>query len=199
MAVFVGGAARMDRVNYVEYIQSSGTQWIDTGFKPNQNTRVVVDVQITSAPSSGENPTIFGCSDSAGTLYYRVVKGGSGSVLNYEYGKVWSLGWPMTNATWVQRRMIDANKASCTIDGSTQSYSAQSFQMPDSAALLCDNFGGTGRFFAKAKLYSCQIYDNGTLVRDMWPCYDPTGVACLFDKVTKTYFYNAGTGVFTAG
>ena len=28
----------------LEYIKSSGTQYIDTGFKPNQNTRVVMDV-----------------------------------------------------------------------------------------------------------------------------------------------------------
>ena len=49
------------------------------------------------------------------------------------------------------------------------------------------------------KIYYCQIYDNGTLVRDFWPCYDPDGVACLYDKVEKKYYYNAGTGAFTAG
>jgi hypothetical protein len=41
--------------------------------------------------------------------------------------------------------------------------------------------------------------DNGVLVRDMWPCYDPDGVACLYDKVEKKYYYNAGSGAFTAG
>ena len=33
-----------------EYIESSGTQYIDTGFKPNQNTRTVIDFQATVAP-----------------------------------------------------------------------------------------------------------------------------------------------------
>ncbi len=33
----------------VEYIESSGTQYIDTGFNPNQDTRVVMDVQAIAA------------------------------------------------------------------------------------------------------------------------------------------------------
>ena len=41
----------------LEYIQSSGTQYIDTGFKPNQDTRVLMDFEFM-----GSNPTnaIFG-------------------------------------------------------------------------------------------------------------------------------------------
>ena len=61
------------------------------------------------------------------------------------------------------------------------------------------NSNGSASFLSPIKLYSCQIYDNGTLVRDFWPCYDPDGVACLYDKVEKKYYYNAGTGAFTAG
>ena len=49
------------------------------------------------------------------------------------------------------------------------------------------------------KLFSCQIYDNGTLIRDYLPCLDKDGVACLYDKVSETYFYNQGTGEFIAG
>ena len=38
-----------DGYTELEYIQSSGTQYIDTGFKHNQNTRVVMKVQMLSA------------------------------------------------------------------------------------------------------------------------------------------------------
>ncbi len=39
-----------------------------------------------------------------------------------------------------------------------------------------------------ATLYSCQIYDNGTLIRDYVPCVRKAdGVSGLFDKVNKTF------------
>ena len=47
-----------------------------------------------------------------------------------------------------------------------------------------------------AKLYSCQIYDNGTLVRDYVPCMTADGEVGLYDVVTRMFFGNAGTGVF---
>ena len=35
----------------LEYIESTGTQYIDTGFKPNQDTRVILDVQLSQTPT----------------------------------------------------------------------------------------------------------------------------------------------------
>ena len=65
--------------------------------------------------------------------------------------------------------------------------------------LFGNNENNNVLYRSKAKVFRCQIYDNGTLVRDFWPCYDPDGVACLYDKVEEKYYYNAGTGAFTAG
>ena len=49
------------------------------------------------------------------------------------------------------------------------------------------------------KLYSCQIYDNDTLVRDYVPCQKPDGTIGLWDDVNSVFYGNAGTGTFTAG
>lgn len=38
-----------DRYTLLDYIQSSGTQYIDTGFIPNQNTKIEMRVQTTQA------------------------------------------------------------------------------------------------------------------------------------------------------
>ena len=35
----------------VEYLESTGTQYVDTGFKPNNNTRLRMDVDINSTAS----------------------------------------------------------------------------------------------------------------------------------------------------
>ena len=49
------------------------------------------------------------------------------------------------------------------------------------------------------QLYSCQIYDNGTLIRDFVPSQDPTGNVGLYDLVGAQFYGNAGTGAFVAG
>lgn len=55
----------------------------------------------------------------------------------------------------------------------------------------------TGDAAWHGKVWSYQIYESDVLLYDLWPCYDPDGVACLYDKVEKKYYYNAGSGAFT--
>ena len=50
---------------------------------------------------------------------------------------------------------------------------------------------------ANSRIYYFQMWDNDVLVRDFIPVLDPTNVPCMYDKVTKTYFYNKGSGIFT--
>lgn len=50
------------------------------------------------------------------------------------------------------------------------------------------------------KIYYCKIYDNNELVRDLVPGIRKSdNVICMYDKVTGTFFENAGTGEFIAG
>ena len=55
------------------------------------------------------------------------------------------------------------------------------------------------QYFGKIKLYSCEIYDGSTLVRDFIPCKNPSGAVGLYDTVNGTFYGNSGTGAFTAG
>ena len=51
----------------------------------------------------------------------------------------------------------------------------------------------------KIKIYYFQFYDNDTLVRNFIPVLDSDGVPCMYDLVEGKFYYNAGTGGFTAG
>ena len=53
--------------------------------------------------------------------------------------------------------------------------------------------------YARMKLYSCAMYDGGVKIRDFKPCLDADGVPCLYDLISKTAFYNQGSGSFTWG
>ena len=53
--------------------------------------------------------------------------------------------------------------------------------------------------YASMKLYSCKIYNNGTLVRNLVPAKNSGGTIGLYDLVNSAFYTNAGSGTFTAG
>ena len=56
-----------DGFTKLAYIQSSGTQYIDTGFKPNQSTRVIAVV------GADDSDCIFGTADGYGSKMYSFI------------------------------------------------------------------------------------------------------------------------------
>ena len=185
-------------VRYVEYIQSSGTQYIDTGFKPNNNTRIVMEAELTDYSTNTYGNSFFGVRADGSTNAFVVICGTSATA-------TWTLmyGNNSGNLTLAAagKHSIDFNKNVCTVDGSSVTITASTFSSAYSCFLFTDSRLGaanTGNN-ARMKLYSCKIYDNGTLIRDYAPCLDADGVACLYDKVSKGYVYNKGTGTFAAG
>lgn len=52
------------------------------------------------------------------------------------------------------------------------------------------------RYITQACLYTAEITKGTNVVRNLIPALDNTGAPCMFDTVTRTPFYNAGTGDF---
>ena len=165
----------------LEYIQSSGTQYIDTGFKPNQNTRVVMDVTPVDV-SLGKMWCAFGVRQNG--IYFGLCGSNYSNYFTVEYAK---------------RHNLEVNKNTASVDGISKSYAAQTFQFTIPLFLLGDNAAGSPTSAGAALLYSCQIYDNGTLIRDFIPCKNASGVIGLWDDVNSVFYQNAGSGTFTAG
>lgn len=58
---------------------------------------------------------------------------------------------------------------------------------------------GASGFTTKGRLYSAQIYVDDILVRDFIPVLGKDDVPYLYDKVEGKFYYNKGTGNFIAG
>lgn len=178
----------------VEYIESSGTQYIDTGFTPNQDTRVVMDVQLTTYTSS-TNQWLF-CGRTAtknsavGFFHYQNLFGAC-------YGSEQSMSISSMDA--LTRLLIDSNKNNLVFNEVAYSFSEQTFTSGGNLVLLARNSNGTVDMFASARLYSCKVYDSGNLIRDYVPCINSDGTVGLYDMVNGLFYGNAGTGAFTAG
>lgn len=179
----------------LEYIQSSGEQYVDSGVAPKSNTRVVMDIHQTGTTSI---KAAFGTRDaSSGTapLAYLAWISSATSARSDYFGSSQTM-----TGTFDVRMVIDKNANVCTINGVSVTNTANSGQEAALTIFLfaCNN-RGTVNYQISAKVYSCQIYDNDTLVRDYIPCQNDSGAIGLWDAVNEVFYGNAGTGTFTAG
>lgn len=175
----------------VAYIESSGTQYVDTGFKPNQDTRVVAEMELTN-PTNSEWYKIFGYGASSSKTKYNLWIDGKGTT-QIHYGstyKEYSDSSKMLN--------IDMNQNVTTINDIVATNSVQTFQAAGSMFIF-DITDYPSYLRAIVKLYSFKIYDNGTLVRDYVPCTNQTGVGGLYDLANMKFYGNNGTGTFAVG
>lgn len=172
------------------YIQSSGTQYVDTGFQPNQDTRVFCDAVFVASSTAY---WLFGARNgnqdrTFGFLTYDNQYRSDYNTSTDEY------------LTEVQsgRFTVDKDGNVTKINGETaKTATAGTFQCTHNLYLLANNNNGTVGGQCSATLYACQIYDNETLVRDFIPCINGSGEVGLYDLVGKQFYGNAGTGVFT--
>ena len=180
----------------LEYIQSSGTQYIDTGFVCNGNSKIEAEFEVLDASNNGAY--LYG--------------GGSGSarIEAYPWAGTMEMNYgslaPFVGSLVANKKFyICQDKGNFHFsypDGSgswTQEGETQSFNCVVPMAIFVLNRGSIYYPVGGMRLYWFKIYDNGTLVRDFIPCQTASGDIGLWDDVNSVFYGNAGTGTFTAG
>ena len=193
--VFLAGppkATLPEGYTQVEYIQSTGIQYINTEFNPNSDTRVDMTCEPTT---TGTWKGIFGARKSASVDEFGVDIP-SATEIRSMYG---TESKSLTVSTVLQKFSVVKNKNVCTVNGTAITHTKQNFATSFPIRLFDKNSGGSAWGQISMKLYSCQIYDNGTPVRNFIPCNNPSGVVGLYDLVDGKFYTNAVAGNFTAG
>lgn len=171
----------------VQYIQSTGTQYVDTGFKPNQDLRVLIKLSTSETGSH----TVFGADIDW------VDNGFALGVGFTHYGKETGTISGLNNGS---PHEVDFNKNIISMDGSTVlTMGASTFSVPHNLALFANNRAGGIQEKTTMALYYCRIYDGNTIIRDYIPCKNAGGAVGLYDLIGQKFYGNAGTGSFTAG
>ncbi len=169
----------------LEYIESTGTQWIDTGisFAYSDVLRIVADMQYTDLPSGASQ-------------YFGIYGGAYFGVTNSS----WSVGGNAQGTANTTRHVFDFS----TTIGTNQ---VQTLKVDNvSYANTRNNQNGrvgvlntvSGTYFNHAKLYSVKIYKNSSLTFDGIPA-KYGNVVGMYDTVNNVFYTNQGTGTFTAG
>ena len=178
-----------DNVEQLEYIESTGTQYIDTGVFPSNNLKINIKACYTNSNSSymlgSDNAYNAGIHIRLDSKYIGIF---GGSIMNT--GVVSQVNVPVTITLQNNKIYVDGQQKG---SGTTQDVSKYS---KSSIYVFCTHRGGEAKYNASMRLYELQMYDGDTLIRDFIPILDENDVAYLYDKVEKKFYYNSGTGTF---
>lgn len=182
----------------VEYIESTGTQYIDTGIKLNQDSKIITEIQLTN---NGSQPSsVFGSRTSATENNFECVSSSSSNVgiridfQNYETNR-------LTTEFNNEKNYILISKTLMQIGENTKRYIYYTdFETPSNCYIFYVSGENIYGQKAKMRLYNFKIYQNDVLIKDFIPCYKKINNEIgLYDLVSNTFFTNAGTGEFIAG
>ena len=181
----------------LEYIESTGTQYIDTGVTPNSETRV----KISFEPVSTKNTMIFGARTKANdSALFTLLHAEDSDSLRDDWGdektEVPRLSVPIEGIIDVDK---DANKTTFN-ESYSVNHQPSSWVGKNSLYLFACNEDGTARQHTRMRVYSCEIYSDGPMLHNMVPARrDGDGAVGMYDTVSKQFFGNSGTGAFVEG
>ena len=175
----------------VEYIQSSGTQYIDTGRKLTQDSDITIDFRIVG--EINRDAGIFGSRQSALKNNLTLFQNKNPIVFSGDFSEYQKHRFSVASS--LERTKIRMNKAGVWVnDILKKSWSdIADFETPTNGLIFDvgnNNWSGNK---AVMRLYS---YTDGDAQR-LIPCLDANGVPCLYDLIGKTALYNQGAGSFT--
>ena len=187
----------------VEYIQSSWTQYIDTGLLVKPNTKVQIDMQLTSVATNIRYFAVETGDNNSWWVAF-VIYLDSNKQISFANGN-WSV--LRTGRNWdTSRYTFVANNSSLKIySNGTNVYTGnapwtRTTNSANNLYLLADDNNWTATLFSSAKLYSCKMYEASTLVRDFIPCYRKSdNVIGMYDLVNNQFYTNSWTGTFSKG
>ena len=169
----------------LDYIQSSGTQYINTGI----NAATSIDAEIKVDALTNKETAFLGVwSNKSGILF---------GYYNSGYAFAFASGWGGKTGTYnTGFHIMKKDGTSGYFDGTvvyTNSQTAYAYPI----------YIFKGNVFehpTTAKIAYCKLWDNDVLVRDYVPVIrkDDTAIG-LYDKVNDKFYSNDGSGTFTAG
>ena len=182
-------------------IESSGREWIDTGYVPTVNTRIVAD--MNPLQKTGDGQAFFGVTGGGSSTDGILLRYLSDSSVN---------GW-FCNANSDQAQIpgLENTRFTAELKAGEMKLNEQSREITTTGApyqgsiyLFCGNNGGTSWRPQAMRLYSFTIYDTvdgkAKCVRDFLPCEAEDGSVCgLYDRITKVVYLNKGDGSFALG
>ena len=190
----------------VEYIYNTGgTQYIDTGVKPNSDTTIIVDFTPTSFPSGTiTRLAVFGLYTSQ-SVRFALDANSTQNQLEVYFGQNSSHSIAK-NLSVNTRYLVEYNKSGGKfyVNGTLGYTSTYTFGTINRNMLLFGQYvydSGNTPAFPFIQMHHFQVKQSNVLIRDMYPCYlkSNTQTVGMYDLINGQFYSNSGTGIFYKG
>lgn len=169
----------------VEYLESTGTQWIDTGVLATKTTDFEFVGAITENTKTGwivGAPTWVGIHKKLGTVAVTQTSSGH-TYVPVGICEVFTIGLFGDKAYFngAETNTLTRNKSTMTL-----------------FLFAYHHTNNTGSITSAIRMNSFKIWESGVLIREYVPCYRKSdNKPGMYDLATKEFFTNTGTGEFT--
>ena len=181
----------------VEYIESSGGEYIDTLYKPNNNTRVYASYYKTNdysfvfgARTNYSVNDFFEFYDNSTRAYWAQFynRNVGETIISHNNNTIHKVNMGNGYAT-IDDQKLNITDTTATFTGT---YNLFIFGLNESGSIEGRKLNG--------RIYEFKIYDNGAIVRSMMPAVRKSdNIIGMYDTVNNTFYVNKGTGSFTKG
>lgn len=185
-----------------EYIESTGTQWIDTEIPAQINVKFQCKVQF-----GGYSDSYFASLrvDDGNTRYYLLNMNANSRAGLVCTKYVWYYAGSnrldgVSSPVEIESYIGDT---SCYIKVDSNLYSGSNVWSGVPTSKTIPLFGAklnnsdiVNASSPRSILWYARLSVNDVVVRDLIPCLDTNSVPCMFDTISGKTFYNQGTGTF---
>jgi len=182
----------------VEYLKTTGSQYINTGYLPSRNVKIDTTFSAVSA-----NTTLFGASKDTNHRF------------NFFVNSNYAIGYRLFSNTSSQSNTIltitsdtkhnivfDVKNKEFYFDGVKKAtlVDANGADINYPIYIFSNNVAGNASTTLSGNLYGFKLFNNDILVRIMVPCYRKSdNVKGMYDLIENKFYTNAGTGTFGIG
>lgn len=185
-------AGHKGRYQWLDYIQSSGTQYINTDLAENSVYGLRMVFEVPSYATAWQS-LVSGTLDTGFTVGTRNVDL-TGFYVRLRGAETVNSGGLISGKT----ELLIKN-GSINING-TQKTTYTSGKLSEKTGYIYIFANNALSRYSNMKLYELEFYgSDGSILRSYVPCISPSGKVGLYDKINKRFYGNNGTGNFIAG
>lgn len=204
MALEKSGGGLPEGYTAVDYLQSSGTQWINTEYILQSSDTVELKAEYVKKGSLNYSTAFLCGSDRWFGVDFSISEDTQGGGIRDVFGNgrnnsgaIPEIGTEFVVVSSISLLRVVVGETITEISKKAPTYTPVNFPV----YLFTTNRNKTAQVAAFiGKIYYAKITNGqGEMTLNCIPCLDADGVPCMFDFVSQKSFYNIGTGSFTWG